>query len=307
MGMRIMTTGGRGFIGSHFVETCLKKGNQIVGVDCMTYAGKYSNMSSFIDKIKFYEENICNFLKMKEIIENNNIDTIFNFAAETHVDNSIASSEEFIRSNIIGVKSLLESCRLTGTRFIQISTDEVYGSIPFGSFDENSRLNPRNPYSATKASAEHLVNAYFETHGVNFKIVRMSNNFGPRQDGEKFLPTIIKSIKNNSKIPVYGDGSNVRDWLYVKDGSDIIYTIFEKGDDGQIYNVTYNNEMTNLELIKSVTSVMGVDFNSCVEFVEDRPGHDFRYSIKNEKIRKLGIQPATSFTHSLRETINEQR
>jgi dTDP-glucose 4,6-dehydratase len=273
----------------------------------MTYAGKHSNMTSFIDKIKFYKENICNFQKMTDIIQRNNVEVIFNFAAETHVDNSILSSEEFIKSNIIGVKSLLESCRLTGSKFIQISTDEVYGSTSSGSFNELSRLNPRNPYSATKAAAEHLVTAYSETHGVTFKIVRMSNNFGPRQDREKFLPTIIKSIKDKNKIPVYGDGLNVRDWLYVKDGSELIYTIFERGIYGQTYNVTYNNEMTNIELIRRVTEIMNVDFDSSIQFVDDRPGHDFRYSIDNEKLRSLGIQPATNFRYCLKETIGEWR
>jgi dTDP-glucose 4,6-dehydratase len=230
----------------------------------MTYAGKHSNMTSFIDKIKFYKENICNFQKMTDIIQRNNVEVIFNFAAETHVDNSILSSEL-------------------------------------------SRLNPRNPYSATKAAAEHLVTAYSETHGVTFKIVRMSNNFGPRQDREKFLPTIIKSIKDKNKIPVYGDGLNVRDWLYVKDGSELIYTIFERGIYGQTYNVTYNNEMTNIELIRRVTEIMNVDFDSSIQFVDDRPGHDFRYSIDNEKLRSLGIQPATNFRYCLKETIGEWR
>jgi dTDP-glucose 4,6-dehydratase len=302
----ILVTGCAGFIGSHFVETCLKNGHKVVGVDCMTYAGKYSNMASFIDKIKFYKENICNFQKMVDIVQRNNVEIIFNFAAETHVDNSILSSEEFISSNIIGVKSLLEACRSTGTKLIQISTDEVYGSTKSGSFDELSRLNPRNPYSATKAAAEHLVTAYSETHGVNFKLVRMSNNFGPRQDSEKFLPTIIRSIRDKKKIPVYGDGSNIRDWLYVKDGSALIYTVFKKGKYGNAYNVTYNNEMTNIELIKKVTDAMNVDFDSCIQFVKDRPGHDFRYSINNEKLRSLGIQPATKFKHCLIETINER-
>tara|TARA_Y100000817_G_C16771256_1_gene506211 strand:+ start:243 stop:821 length:579 start_codon:yes stop_codon:yes gene_type:complete len=187
---------------------------------------------------------------------------------------------------------------------LHISTDEVYGTINAGSFTEKDKLNPRNPYSATKAAAEHLVNSYYHTHDVEFKMVRMSNNFGPRQNQEKFLPTVIRSLSAGNKIPVYGDGSNVRDWLYVKDASRLIYKILDAGESNEVYNVTYNNEMTNLELVRSVTEVLGLNFSDSIEFVTDRPGHDFRYSINNSKLMQLGISPPVKFKTALQETID---
>ena len=301
--MNILVTGCAGFIGSHFVEEALGKGHTVVGVDSLTYAGKLSNMNSFQDEISFYQFDICDTEAIEKIVSSSNVEWIVNFAAESHVDNSIKSCDEFVRTNILGVKSLLEVCRATSAKMLQISTDEVYGTISFGSFSESDMLNPRNPYSATKASAEHLINAYGQTHDVIFKIVRMSNNFGPRQDNEKFLPTVIRSLKNNKRIPVYGNGSNVRDWLYVKDACRLVDRVLERGENQQIYNVTYNNEMTNLSLIHEVTDIMGLDFDSSIQFVEDRPGHDFRYSIDNAYLYHLNIGKPTDFRAALRTTI----
>jgi len=301
--MNVLITGCAGFIGSHFVDEALRRNNKVVGIDSLTYAGKLTNMSSFQDKIYFHTIDICETDIILNIIFANKIEWIVNFAAETHVDNSIESCDEFIRTNIIGVKSLLEACRKSDCNFMQISTDEVYGTISSGSFSEEDRLNPRNPYSASKASAEHLVNAYYVTHDVNFKIVRMSNNFGPRQDSEKFLPTMIRKLNRGEKIPVYGDGSNIRDWLYVKDACRMVYSVLADGEMNSVYNVTHRNEMTNLELVRCVTDLMSVDFESSVEFVIDRPGHDFRYSIENKKILDIEINLPSDFKESLSRTI----
>ena len=277
------------------------------GVDVLTYAGKIENMSSFLSNISFYQLDICDTSAIERIVTTNDIEWIINFAAESHVDNSIKSCSSFVHSNVEGVMSLLDVCKNTSCSMFHISTDEVYGTINAGSFSEEDNLNPRNPYSATKAAAEHLVNAYHYTHKVKFKMVRMSNNFGPRQDSEKFLPTVIRNLKSGNKVPVYGDGSNVRDWLYVKDASSLIYRILEAGEDNTLYNVTYNNEMTNLELVKSVTDALGLDFSESIEFVKDRPGHDFRYSIDNSRLSGIGISPPIKFSTALRETIKSWR
>ncbi len=305
--MNILVTGCAGFIGSHFVEEALSRGDSVYGVDVLTYAGKIENMSSFLSNISFYQLDICDTSAIERIVTTNDIEWIINFAAESHVDNSIKSCSSFVHSNVEGVMSLLDVCKNTSCNMFHISTDEVYGTINAGSFSEEDNLNPRNPYSATKAAAEHLVNAYHYTHKVKFKMVRMSNNFGPRQDSEKFLPTVIRNLKSGNKVPVYGDGSNVRDWLYVKDASSLIYRILEAGEDNTLYNVTYNNEMTNLELVKSVTDALGLDFSESIEFVKDRPGHDFRYSIDNSRLCGIGISPPIKFTTALQETIKSWR
>ena len=300
---KLLVTGCAGFIGSHFVEEALDMGDEVVGVDCLSYAGKLRNMSGFIDKIFFYQKDICSDTDVAEITKEHNPDWIINFEAETHVDNAIESCDEFIRTNISGTKALLEVCRQTDTKLMQISTDEVYGTIAHGSFSEKSQLSPRNPYSATKAAAEHLIQAYSATYGVRTKTVRMSNNFGPRQDKEKFLPTIIRKLRNGEKIPVYGDGTNIRDWLYVKDACKLLYTVLLRGNENEVYNVTHNNEMTNLELIRHVTDILSINFHDNISFVNDRPGHDFRYSVDNSRLQDLGINIATVFQEALKETI----
>ncbi len=301
--MSVLITGCAGFIGSHCVDEFLSKGIEVIGVDCFTYAGRKENMESFIDKIEFYELDICEFEKIEEIVQKHNVDTIINFAAETHVDNSIKSAKNFLHSNIDGVLSLLEVCRKNNVTLFQISTDEVYGSTRSGSFHENDKLNPGNPYSATKAAAEHLITSYHNTHGTKYKMVRMSNNFGPRQFDEKFIPTILRSLKNNKKIPIYGDGSNIRDWFYVKDCARLVRVVHEMGSLGETYNLTLSNEMTNLELVKNIMSLLEKNFDECVEFVKDRPGHDFRYSLNDQKIKRLDSSGPTDFQKALSETI----
>jgi len=300
--MNILVTGCAGFIGSHAVEYFLLKNYNVAGLDNLTYAANVKNMNSFIDKIKFFKHDVCDTGAIKKIVIDNNIAWIINFAAETHVDNSIKSCDSFISSNITGVKSLLDVCRSTGCKFFQISTDEVYGSSRFDSFDENDKLSPRNPYSATKAAAEHFVFSYQNTYKVNFLMVRMSNNFGPRQHNEKFLPTIIKSLANGKKIPVYGDGKNIRDWLYVKDCVKLIEVILAQGSLNEVYNLTYNNEMENLEIISRVCDIMKKNVNDSIKFILDRPGHDFRYSISRNKLDSFDIEPQTNFQKALLET-----
>ena len=301
--MKVMITGCAGFIGSHATDEFLSAGYDIIGVDALTYAGSTKNMSSFKDKIKFIHGDICDESLMLRLVKDEDIEWIINFAAETHVDNSIDGCKNFIQSNIEGVRSLLDVCKATGCKLFQISTDEVYGSTMDESFEENDKLHPRNPYSATKAAAEHLITSYANTYKTDYKMVRMSNNFGPRQHSEKLIPTILKSLGLGKKIPIYGDGSNIRDWFYVKDCVKMVRGILEKGEKNSIYNLTHNNEMTNIELIKKILFMVGLDYEASVEFIKDRLGHDKRYSIDASKAKHLlGLKP-TNFDLSLEETV----
>ena len=304
--MNVLITGCAGFIGSHTTEVFLSHGHTVVGVDCMTYAASLDNLKEISghENFIFYIDNICNTKMIENLVTNHNVDWIINFAAETHVDNSIENCDKFIESNILGVKSLLSVCKDTGVKLLHISTDEVYGSIKDGSFIEDDSMSPKNPYSATKAAAEHMVSAYSNTYGTESIIVRMSNNFGPRQHREKFVPTIISKLLSGEKIPVYGDGKNIRDWFYVKDCAKMVYTVFEKGKVGEIYNLTHSNEMTNLDIVKIVCNACNRNPESSISFVTDRLGHDFRYSISNEKVRNLGIEKPQDFIKSIKETVD---
>ena len=306
MRKNIMITGCAGFIGSHAADHYLELGHKVVGVDCFTYAGRSGNIlhQNKNKDFKLYNLDICKSGQIRDICENASIDWILNFAAETHVDNSIKSAKSFIHSNIEGVRSLLEVCKDTGIKLLHVSTDEVYGSSPRGNFLEEDKLDPRNPYSATKAAAEHMINAYSNTHGVEFLMVRPSNNFGPRQHKEKFLPTILRSIRNGHKIPVYGDGHQVREWLFVEDNVRAICYIMENADMNQTFNISSGNEMINLKVIEKVCSVLGKTTEECIEFVPDRPGHDFRYSISNKKLSNIGFNDYSDFNSSLEKTIS---
>ena len=307
--MNILITGCAGFIGSHATEDFLESGYNVVGVDSMTYAASLDNLSEISghENFKFYIDNICNTKNMIKYCIENKVEWIINFAAETHVDNSIKSSELFVRSNIDGVRSLLDCARETDVKILQISTDEVYGSIGSGSFRETDKLSPKNPYSATKAAAEHLITAYGSTYGIDYKIVRMSNNFGPRQHNEKFIPTILRSLFNGKKVPIYGDGKNVRDWFYVKDCVRMVRRVLHAGHSRQIYNLTHGNEKTNIEIVSKICSILDKEMSKNIEFVTDRPGHDFRYSICNKKVERIGIKNQTSFNTSLSNTIDFYR
>ena len=307
--MNVLVTGCAGFIGSHMVDLLIENGHNVVGIDCFTYAGKSSNVKHVynLSKFKMWHKNICDTQFIAEICEMRNIEWILNFAAESHVDNSIQDVSPFISSNIQGVISLLNVCRSVGTKLLHISTDEVYGSTVEGSFLETDALNPKNPYSSSKAAAEHFVTSYHNTYGTTYKMVRMSNNFGPRQHKEKLIPTVIRCIENSKGIPVYGSGKNVRDWFYVKDCVKMIYDVLQKGNDNETYNLTHCNELENLEVISKICRIMGVDPAEAITFVDDRPGHDFRYSISNDKVKKLGISQPTDFDQALKQTVNSLR
>jgi len=305
--MSILITGCAGFIGSHAVEEFLNAGHEALGLDSMTYAAKLENMSGFLTNITFFKEDICDTEKVAEIVKVHDVECIINFAAETHVDNSIEACDSFIYSNILGVKSLLEVCKITGCWLLQVSTDEVYGSTAQGSFSEEAALNPGNPYSATKAAAEHLIRAYQNTYGIRYKIVRMSNNFGPRQHSEKFIPTILRSLAAGKKIPVYGNGKNIRDWFYVKDCVSMLRKVYELAPMDETFNLTLGSEKTNIEIVELILDILGDDPLDSIEFVEDRPGHDFRYSIDSTKVAAICDHYQTPLRQALSETINEQR
>ena len=295
----VLITGCAGFIGSHTADLFVEKGHSVIGVDCLTYAGNPSNLHR---DIKHFTTNICDTATVLEICHEFNVDHIVNFAAESHVDNSILGHDSFIDSNVQGVKSLLEVCKSKDIP-LHISTDEVYGPIRKGSFDEESKLNPQNYYSATKAAAEHLVAAYHNTFDVQYLMVRMGNNYGPRQHKEKFIPTILNSLQNSQKIPLYGDGKNIRDWVYVKDAARAIYSLTTQSDPNQTYNISFKDERENVEVIKIILDELGLSFDDHVALVKDRLGHDFRYSITNDKMMQFIDFNPTDFTTGIMETI----
>jgi dTDP-glucose 4,6-dehydratase len=305
--MRILVTGGAGFIGSNFIEMLFEKYNEqietIIALDKLTYAGKKSNLGAvFSNKnFEFIHGDICDFDKVSNISER--VDCIINFAAETHVDKSIMHSKNFIVSNVVGTQVLLD-CAIKHKikKFIQISTDEVYGSISEGSWDENCPVKPNSPYSASKSAADLLVYSYFITHGLDVSITRSSNNFGPRQNFEKFIPNLIYKLSNGLKGSIYGNGNNIRDWIYVRDNCEAIYKVLIKGGRGQIYNIGGSNELTNIEIAKKVLSLMNLD-EDMIEYVKDRPGHDYRYSVKVDKVRNLGFVTRNNFDDSLKSTV----
>jgi dTDP-glucose 4,6-dehydratase len=286
--MKFLVTGGRGFIGSHFVEEALNQGHKIIDIDKMTYA---AHEELPWDTHENYE------LKVKDICDLNrlpNCDIVINFAAESHVDNSIRETDPFMRSNVLGVHNLLELIRgkpsYDRPLFFHISTDEVYGDRLQGSFTEEDKLSPSNPYSATKAAAEMLVLAYHRTYNIDYIITRSANNYGPRQYEEKLIPKCIDSILNNRKIPVHGDGSYVRDWTYVKDNISGIFKILESNKVNEIYNIASENHMINLDVVDQVLSWYNKN-RDLVQFVPNRWGQDLRYSISSKKLRDLGWTP----------------
>lgn len=286
--MKVLVTGGRGFIGSHFVESALEKGWSIIDIDKLTYA---ANQTLPWDNHKNYT-----FLKadISEITHIPSCDVLINFAAESHVDNSIKSSDVFVKSNILGTHNLLELVRgkpeYDRPLFFHISTDEVYGDRLEGTFSEIDKLKPSNPYSATKAAAEMLVMSYHRTYGLNYLITRTSNNYGERQFEEKLIPKSINCIKNNKQIPIHGDGSYIRDWTYVKDNVAAYMLLIEKNIKNDIYNIAAENYLTNLQVAKQVLQWMNKT-DSCLKFVENRWGQDLRYAVNSSKIRALGWTP----------------
>ena len=304
--MNLLVTGGAGFIGSNFIRYILGKYSdyKIINLDKLTYAGNLDNTSDFSDNpnYSFVEGDIAN----PDLVDDlaSKTDTIINFAAETHVDNSNKNVDPFMDTNIMGVKILMEaSLRHNHKRFIQISTDEVYGDKKEGFFTEKSILKPSNPYSASKASAEMLIMAYVRTHNLPAITSRCSNNYGPYQYPEKLIPFFIKKLMNGEKVPLYGDGSNIRDWLHVKDHCSAVDLILHKGKIGEIYNIGANNEHTNLEIVKKMLEVLGLPEDR-IEFVKDRPGHDLRYAIDASKIHdELGWKPEVDFESGFVDTV----
>lgn len=309
---RVVITGAAGFIGSHFLRMLTENSlciasNDITVVDLLTYASNYGEISDLVEskKINFQQGDISSHDFMNDVLKEANL--VINFAAESHVDKSILDSSAFIKTNVLGVDVMLNILRENkNCRFVQISTDEVYGSIAEGEWDENYPLLPNSPYSASKASADLLTLAYARTHGLDIVITRCSNNYGPNQNQEKFIPTCINQILSGEKIPVYGNGMQKREWIYVTDHCKGIATAIAKGLSGQIYNIGSGVELTNISLARQITNILGKD-ESQIVFVEDRKGHDYRYAVDYNKIEKLGFQNEVTFQEGLVQTIDWYR
>ncbi len=306
--MKILVTGGAGFIGSCFVRHMLAAYGdyKIINLDALTYAGNIENLDDVKDNknYTFVHGNICDKRLVRDITAE--VDCIVNFAAESHVDRSITGPEIFIETNVQGTLNLLQAAKEAGvSRYLQVSTDEVYGSLgKTGYFYETTPLAPNSPYSASKASADLLVRAYYETYKLPVLTTRCSNNYGPYQYPEKLIPFFISKLLRGEKVPVYGDGLNVRDWLYVYDHCRAIDTVLHKGKEGEVYNIGGHNEKTNLEITKLILAAMGKDEES-IEYVKDRLGHDRRYAISNDKITsQLGWAPSITFEEGIKLTID---
>ncbi|HBC87469.1 MAG TPA: dTDP-glucose 4,6-dehydratase [Lentisphaeria bacterium] len=307
----ILVTGGAGFIGANFVRMILseRKNIKVVNLDALTYAGNLENLSGFMENKNhdFVHGDIRSHELVEKLLKEHKIDGIINFAAESHVDRSISSPGIFIDTNISGALNLLQCAKELGVkRFLQVSTDEVYGSLSpdEDKFSEETSMKPNSPYSASKAAADHLVRAFQHTYHIDTVITRCSNNYGPYQFPEKMIPLCINNIRNGKQIPVYGDGMQIRDWLYVYDHCTAIMQVFEKGESGEVYNIGGNNEKTNLALVKTLLKLLGKD-ESLIKFIKDRPGHDRRYAIDNSKItNSLGWKPSVTFEQGIARTVD---
>lgn len=322
----ILVTGGAGFIGANFVHYLLAQDHQarIVNLDALTYAGSKEHLRNLPDPSRhvFVHGDICDRVLVDRLLREHRIDTVVHFAAESHVDRSISGPGAFVQTNVVGSYTLLEACRVywlnelkwdaTHCRFHHISTDEVYGTLgpQDPAFTEDTPYTPNSPYSASKAASDHLVRAYFHTYKLPVVTTNCSNNFGPYQNGEKFIPTVVRSCRDGKKIPVYGDGSNIRDWLYVEDHCKGIHAVMKGGRLGEAYNIGGGNEQTNLNIVKLICRLMdelhpqGKPHERLISFVTDRPGHDWRYAINADKIQKeLGWTRAKNFENELRDTL----
>ena len=321
----ILVTGGSGFIGSNFIRYLLEKNiYQIFNIDALTYASSNSfyrikNKKNY----RFFKKNICNLIAVEEVIKKSKPNIIVHFAAESHVDNSIQNSDIFLKTNILGTHNLLKSSlnyyeklnirQRKNFLFIHISTDEVYGSLKNNekAFNEKSQYKPNNPYSASKAASDHIVRAFHITHKLPVITLHCSNNYGPNQHAEKFIPKLIRSALSNKQIPIYGKGSNIRDWIYTKDFTNAILKVFKKGKVGEVYNVGGNCQISNLELAHKILNYLDKvkptkkTYKNLITFVTDRKGHDFRYDINISKIKQqLGWKPKTKLDQGLEQTID---
>ena len=306
--MRLLITGGAGFIGSNYIrriiDGSLKGVDSIILLDKLTYAGTLSNLSSLPpNSFEFVEGDICNQDLVDKLARRS--DSVINFAAESHVDRSILGSRVFFETNVLGVQTLLESARRNEIEtFVQISTDEVYGSIAEGSWPETDPLLPNSPYAASKAAGDLICRSFFQTYEFDVRVTRSSNNYGPHQFPEKVIPLFITNLFDNLKVPIYGTGSNVRDWLHVDDHCIGIHSVLTKGKPGEIYNIGGGTELTNLELTQKLLKLMDKD-DSSVEYVSDRLGHDVRYSVDVSKISKdLQYEPTIDLERGLKQTVN---
>jgi len=307
--MKLLVTGGAGFIGSNFVIYMLNKYPEykIVNVDALTYAGNLENLSEIQHNLnyRFVKADITDAQVMEQLFSEG-VNVVVNFAAESHVDRSILEPEIFVKTNVLGTQVLLDAAKKHGvTKFVQVSTDEVYGSLgETGLFSETTPLTPNSPYSASKAGGDMLVRAYHETFGLPVNITRCSNNYGPYQFPEKLIPLMIANALNDKQLPIYGDGLNVRDWLYVEDHCSAIDLVIHKGQNGEVYNVGGNNERTNIHIVRTILEQLGKP-ESLIKYVEDRLGHDRRYGIDATKITtELGWKPKHTFETGIKETIN---
>jgi dTDP-glucose 4,6-dehydratase len=299
--MRLLVCGGAGFIGSTFVRLRVRDhGDEVTVLDKLTYAGRRENLEDVIDQIRFVHGAIEDPQAVADAV--GDCEAIVNFAAETHVDRSISGPEAFIMTNMQGTHVLLEAARERGLRYLQVSTDEVYGSIEEGTFTESSPLNPSSPYSATKTGADLLVSSYFHTYRLDALICRGSNNYGPYQYPEKMVPLMILNALAGDPLPVYGDGRNVRNWLYVEDFGRGIGHALAHGLAGEVYNCGGPDECENIEVVSRIIELCGAD-DSLIEFVTDRPGHDRRYSLSSQKLRELGWEPQVRFDDGLPRTV----
>ena len=303
--MRILVTGGAGFIGSNFVRYLLDEhDDSVVTLDALTYAGSTDNLEGVLDhpRHQFVEGDIRDEDLVTDLVAD--VDAVINFAAESHVDRSIKSAKPFVATNVQGTQTLLDAAKNEGVeRFLQISTDEVYGQILEGTFSEGDSLNPRNPYSASKAGADHLVRSFETTYDLPVLVTRTCNNFGPRQYPEKLIPKFIQCASEGNSLPVYGDGSNVREWIYVEDNCRALDFVLREGDVGEVYNIGSHEEKTNLDVTRAIIEAVGAS-EDLIEFVEDRAGHDQRYALDTERIEALGWEPEYTFEEGLDRTVD---
>jgi dTDP-glucose 4,6-dehydratase len=308
----ILVTGAAGFIGSNFVRLLAARRLpvKIIALDKLTYCGNLANLQGLLgDQTTFVRADICDPASIAKVLDDHKITHIVNFAAETHVDRSILGSGPFVQANIVGTQVLLDAARARNIeKFLQVGTDEVYGTLPEDrpdlKFTEETPLQPSSPYSASKAAADCLVRAYFHTFNMPVLITRCSNNYGPYQFPEKVIPLFVTHLMEGKKVPLYGDGLNIRDWLHVEDHCEAIWTVLTKGKPGEVYNVGGNNEITNRKITETILKEMGKNWDESVQYVKDRPGHDRRYAIDAGKIkRELGWEPKHRFEQSIKSTI----